>query len=213
MKKTGLVVVVSLFAASMALADKPADKAGEKKEMAAPPAGGGAAATMVAPKPPAPPKMEAPKPAAENDALKPFAQTWNCDGKGKNPDGSDATYKTSIKGKWDVDKFWLSFTYDAKKSKTHPLRFLGQGYMGWSATDKKYVMVGFDNMGGWIYLWSTGWDASGNTMVFTGDMMTPMGKAAGKFTFTKDGDKNLAFKVEATMNGQAMTFTEDTCKR
>jgi hypothetical protein len=89
--------------------------------------------------------------------------------------------------------------------------FSAKGYLGWDG--KRYVMWGADDMGGGINLSSTGWDAAGTTIVFTGDMYGMGQKFPGRFTFVKDGDKKMNFKAEGQMGGQWIAFGDDACKR
>jgi hypothetical protein len=195
-------ITMSLFAALMSIgivahAQAPADK----KDAAAKPA--------PAAKPAA---MPAPKPAAELDALKPFAGNWKCTGVGVNPmDKSEYHYNAKLTIKPDLQNFWFSANYVQDKAKEGIPGFTGVGFLGYAAGQKKYVFSGFDTMGGSIHFTSTG--PANNVIEWTGDMdMGPMGNVPSKFTFTAgtDKDKNkLTFAAES--GGQKM-FT-DECKK
>ena len=124
----------------------------------------------------------------ELDQLKMFEGTWRCDGKQPaGPMGPEQVYKSSFKGKKDVDNFWLAFEYAQKKSKVHTMPITAKGFLGYDPATKKYVTMGVDNMGGSISESSPGWEA--DKLVFTGDGQMGGQKISFRETYTKKGDK------------------------
>jgi hypothetical protein len=180
------------------------------KPAAAPaPAAAKPAAAPVAAAPPPPP---APKPAVELDQLKFFETTWKCEGKQPaGPFGPEQTYKSSFKGKKDVDNFWLAFEYGQKKTKTHPLPIAAKGFMGYDPSTKKYVTTGVDNMGGFISETSTGWE--GDKLVFAGDGQMGGQKISFRETYTKKGDKAMTWNGEMKMGKDWIPVGTDECKK
>ena len=166
-KKTTLLAVTLSAISSIALA---------QNQMA--PAAKPAAAKPAA----APPKMEAPKPPAENDMFKKVAGTWHCDASGKLPDGTETKAKTTWTWKNVLGGQWYTVVYKRAKAGPAPA-FEGDATMGYNGADKKYVFVGFDNMGGWINL------VGADGMAYAGEGL-PMGKKGPmKISFAKGKDK------------------------
>ena len=191
-KKTTLLAVTLSAISSIALAQNqmaPAAKPAPAKPAAATPAAAapsaaapaGAAPAAAAPAA-APAKMEAPKPAAENDMFKKIAGTWHCDATDKTPDGKEMKVKTTWTWKSILGGQWYSLVY--KRAKTGPApAFEGDATTGYNSGDKKYVLIGFDNMGGWINMTST------DGMAYAGEGL-PMGKKGPmKISFAKGKDK------------------------
>src|ERR1700733_5032385 len=177
-KKTILLAVAFAAISSIALAEDkaptaPAAKPAAAKADAAPKADAAAADA---------PKMEAPKPPAENDMFKKVAGTWRCDSISTGPDGKDMKVKTTWTWKNVLGGQWYTVVY--KRTKTGPSpAFEGNATMGYNGAEKKYVFVGFDNMGGWINL------SSADGMAYAGDGL-PMGKKGTiKIAFAKGKDK------------------------
>ena len=80
--------------------------------------------------------------------------------------------------------------------------FGGNGMLGYNSADKKYWLIGFDNMGGWINL------SGSDGMAFSGEGV-PMGqKAPVKITFAKVSDK--ATSITLDFGGQVAT---ESCKK
>jgi hypothetical protein len=177
---------------------------------AAKPAAPAAAKPAVAAAPGAPPP--APKPAAELDQLKMFEATWRCEGKQPaGPMGPEQDYKSTFKGKKDVDSFWISFEYSQKKSKAHALPIIAKGYLGYDPAAKKYVTLGVDNMGGSVTESSPGWEA--DKLTFTGDGQMGGQKISFRETYTKKGDKEMTWSGEMKMGKEWIPVGTDTCKK
>jgi hypothetical protein len=167
----------------------------------------GAAAPAAAPAAAAP-KMEAPKPPAENDMFKKMAGNWRCETTSKMPDGKEMKAKTTWAVKSALDGHWYSVVYKRPKAATMSA-FEGDATLGYNTADKKYVMVGFDNTGGWINLTST------DGMAYAGEGL-PMGKKGPmKISFAKGKDKKGAESdklMDVTLDLGGMIATE-TCKK
>ena len=198
-KKTTLVAVALAAISSIAVAEDKAPTAPAAKPAAAK---ADAAATADAP------KMEAPTPPAENDMFKKVAGTWRCDSISTGPDGKDMKVKTSWTWKKTLGGQWYTVVY--KRTQTGPSpAFEGNATMGYNGAEKKYVFVGFDNMGGWINL------SSADGMSFAGDGL-PMGKkgtikiafAKGKDKKGEDNDKMM--NVSLDLAGHPIS---ETCKK
>ena len=168
-----------------------------------------AAKPAVAAAPPPPP---APKPAAELEQLKLFEATWKCEGKQPaGPMGPEQDYKSTFKGKKDVESFWISFEYSQKKSKAHAMPVIAKGYLGYDPAAKKYVSLGVDNMGGSVTESSPGWEADKQT--FTGDGQMGGQKISFRETYTKKGDKEMIWSGEMKMGKDWIPVGTDTCKK
>ena len=154
----------------------------------------------------------APKPAAELDQLKVFEGSWRCDGKQPaGPFGPEQEYKSTFKGKKDIDKFWIAIEYDQKKSKAHPMPIKARGFLGYDPAAKKYVTIGADNTGGWISESSPGWE--GDKLVFSGDGSMGGQKVSFRETYTKKGEKELNWTGEMKMGKDWIAVGNDSCKK
>jgi hypothetical protein len=222
MRKLGLVVVLLLGAVSVAAA---ADDAKKKEAPPPQPKAGEGAKAMRPPDPPPPqpvpqpaPEMPKapPKPGPEQAAITSLGLNWNCDGTMKDPaTGADVAYKSTWKGKWDLNKLWIAIEYKQTVKKP-PMKFTGKGFIGWSPSSKVYMFNGFDDWGGHISLTATGWDADGKVLAFTGEAGGPMGKAPMRITFTKgETEKQMSWKLEVQPPGAKdwMLAQSETCKR
>jgi hypothetical protein len=183
---------------------------------AAKPSAAAAPAAAAKPAAPTPPPAAAapavPKPAAELEQLKMFEGTWRCEGKqAAGPMGPESEYKSSFKGKKDVENFWLAFDYVQKKSKAHPFPIIARGFLGYDPTAKKYVTMGVDNMGGSISESSPGWE--GDKLVFAGDGQMGGQKVSFRETYTKKGDKEMTWSGEMKMGKDWIPVGVDTCKK
>jgi hypothetical protein len=161
---------------------------------------------------PATPPPPAPKPAAELEQLKMFEATWRCEGKQPaGPMGPEQDYKSTFKGKKDVESFWISFEYSQKKSKAHAMPVMAKGYIGYDPAAKKYVSLGVDNMGGSVSESSPGWEA--DKLTFTGDGQMGGQKISFRETYTKKGDKEMIWSGEMKMGKDWIPVGTDTCKK
>ena len=185
-KKTTLLALALAATSSIALAQTQMAPAPGAAKPAAPKAAAPMAAAPAADAPKgdaakaAP--MGPPKPAAENDMFKKAAGTWSCDSMSKGPDGKEMKAKTTWAFKSVLGGQWYSVVY--KRAKAGPMAaFEGNATIGYNGAEKKYVFVGFDNMGGWINLSST------DGMAYAGEGL-PMGKKGPmKIAFAKGKDK------------------------
>jgi hypothetical protein len=156
-----------------------------------------------------------PKPGPEQAAIAPLAQNWRCDGTAKDPaGGADIAYKSTWKGKLDLNKLWIAVEYKQNLKSKPPMVFTGKGFLGWNASGKNYIFQGNDDWGGYLSLTSTGWDAAGANLVFAGDSGGPMGKMPFRMTFLKGAsDKELFIKMEVQLGKDWMQVQAETCKR
>jgi hypothetical protein len=190
----------------------PAPAPAAAKPAAAPPPAATKPAVAAAAAPAAPPPPPAPKPAAELDQLKMFEATWKCEGKQPaGPMGPEQDYKSTFKGKKDVESFWISFEYSQKKSKAHVMPIVAKGYLGYDPAAKKYVTLGVDNMGGSVSETSPGWEA--DKLTFTGDGQMSGQKISFRETYTKKGDKEMIWSGEMKMGKDWIPVGTDTCKK
>jgi len=166
-------------------------------------------------KPPA--AMEIPKPAPELDQLKLMAGDWICDGTmpaGAMGPGSPAQkIKSTMKVKKSMDGFWYTMDYEEKKSKDHPVAIKAHGPMGYDPAQKKFIMFGVDNMGGYMTETSPGWE--GDKMVMTGDGTMMGQKASVRDTITRKGDKEFVWASDMKMGGAPdfVPMGEQHCKK
>jgi hypothetical protein len=183
----------------------PAPAAPAPAAAAKPGAAPAAAAAAAAPPP-------APKPAAELEQLKVFEGSWRCEGKQPaGPFGPEQEYKSTLKGKKDIDNFWIAIEYDQKKSKAHPMPIKARGFLGYDPAAKKYVTIGADNTGGWISESSPGWE--GDKLVFSGDGSMGGQKVSFRETYTKKTDKEITWTGEMKMGKDWISVGSDTCKK
>jgi hypothetical protein len=166
---------------------------------------------------PAAPAMEVPKPPPELDQLKPLEGTWNCHGSlpaGAMGPGSPAqTFNAKMSMKKGLDGFWYVMDYAERKSKTHPIAIKAHGTMGYDTLNKKFIMIGADNLGGWMTETGTGWD--GDQFVFTGEGVMMGQKAASRDTIASTGAGEFTWTTEMKMGG-APDFQPggvSTCRR
>ena len=176
------------------------------KPATAPATAAAPAAAAATPPPPAP------KPAAELDQLKLFEGSWRCEGKQPaGPFGPEQDYKSSLKGKKDIDNFWISIEYDQKKSKAHPMPIKARGFLGYDPAAKKYVSIGADNTGGWISESSPGWE--GDKLVFSGDGSMGGQKVSFRETYVKKNEKEMTWSGEMKMGKDWVAVGTDSCKK
>ena len=156
-----------------------------------------------------------PKPAPEMESIKWMLGNWKCNGtaavNAMNP--KEHKFTSTAKAKMDLDNFWVSIRYEEKKSKEHPMAAKVNIYWSYDGSQKKWVALMADNMGGWSSGTSPGWQ--GEKMEWAHDGMMPgMGKFQGRETFTKKSDRELIQKFEMNMGkGGWMTVGENVCKK
>jgi hypothetical protein len=158
-----------------------------------------------------PAKMEAPKPAAEIDAMaKVVVGTWNCKGDAFDMTGAKSAVTATNKVKLDLDKFWIADALEVKGGMPYKMT----AYTTFDGAAKKWRRVALNNLGGYMVGTSDG--MKDNKMDWTLDTVGPMG--TGQFrdhvdaTDTKAGVK---FSGEMSMD-KGKTWTkvyEMTCKK
>lgn len=102
----------------------------------------------------------------------------------------------------------MAFDYAESKSAANPMPFHVAGYFGYDAEQKKLVLGGVDNTGGYSTESSDGWD--GDTIVFTGPWHMGGMTMNSRDTFRKTA-KGLAHTGEVEQNGQWVKSVEETC--
>jgi len=157
-------------------------------------------------------RADPPKPMSELDQLKYLEGNWRCDGKvPAGPMGPEHGYKATFKVKKDLDGFWYVAEYEQKKSKDNPQPIRAHVTFGYDGGAKKYVLNAFDNVGGMMTETSAGWE--GDRLIATGDGTAMGQRVAFRETFTKKGDRELAWLGEMKMGKDWMVVGSDTCKK
>ena len=128
------------------------------------------------------------------------SRSWaptSCTGTGTNPTNNSAfTYRSRLSATPapDLGGFWIRLNYQRAGVRDVPA-FVGAATIGWDAGQKKYVFVGFDNLGGMMSLTSSAGPAAGS-LVFEGQMAM--------------GDQKLPMKVTLTAAKGALTFLSES---
>jgi hypothetical protein len=159
-------------------------------------------------------------PTQLKDAAKKMKGTWTCKGEMMGPDGNPA-YKTTftVKAKLDLDNMFLRADMAEKKSKAAKYPFKFTSYTTFTEKDAKWHRFMVDNWGGWATGWSTGPDATGNT-VWEMDMSGPMGTSKFRDHEEVAADPKVAKKGgmhmwgEMSMDGKTWVKVYDsTCTK
>ena len=196
------VVIASLTMVGAAVAQP---KAPEKPTAApkAPPA-------EAKPAPPAAPAM--PTPPAELAAMaKAAGGTWRCTGTASADDkGTMAKMTATNKTKVDLDKWWITDTFDSTMGK---MKFKFVSYTTFDAGSKKWRRVMVDNMGGQMVGTSDG--MVDGKMTFNMDSMGPRGSSQFRDHSDVTDAKAPKFWGEASMDkGKTwMKVYEMSCKK
>jgi hypothetical protein len=199
----GFVSVALLSVPAFAQAPQPGSPPAKPTTPAAAPAAGAAAA-----QPPAMPQG----PASELDAMKHLVGKWTCDdmsAMGLAPGTAPVKVKTEYEFKPALDKNWYWGSFTEKKQKDFP-GFHGEAYAGYDAVQKKYIFLGFDNLGGWVNLSTT---SGGDTLAWTGEGHLGPQSVPIKYTWTKKSDKEMTFTLELQQGGNWLKASEATCKK
>jgi hypothetical protein len=149
-------------------------------------------------------------PAGEQGALKPFVKNWSCDDTTKDEQGKDLKIKSEWKNKGGLRGNWVESSYEQKPQKGFP-GFLGVGWFGWSAADKKYVFQGFDNGGGRLSLTAPE-VAGGNSMSWTGELHASGQTIPARYAWNAKSDKEATFVLELQVGKDWMKVDDATCK-
>jgi Protein of unknown function (DUF1579) len=177
----------------------------------APPAAAAAAPAAAAPAPavaPAPPA-----PAPEMAQLNVFLGTLHCTGtQSASQFGPEHPTVTVVRGRADLNGFWMTVRYNERKTKQNPLPFHAIYQMGYDANAKQLTLTEVDNFGGHAAQTASGWDS--DKLTFTGDYTYAGGKLGARDTYTKSGDKQMDHLGEIQgSDGKWMTLDQETCKR
>jgi hypothetical protein len=161
--------------------------------------------------PEAPKKVEAPKPAAEIEALsKELAGNWKCKGEGFGMDGSKSAITATSKAKLDLDKFWIAESLEVKGTMSMKM----QMFTTYDASAKKWRRVAVDNWG--TYMHGTSDGMKDKKMSWTLDTVGAMG--TGQFRDHVDAsDAKAGMKAWGEMSmDKGKTWVkvyEMTCKK
>lgn len=91
------------------------------------------------------PRLEAPKPPAEIDAMsKSVVGTWKCTGTTTTMAGAAEPMTAKVIAKVDLDKWWISDVVEGKSTRG-PFKMVS--YSTFDAASKKWRRVSIDNMG------------------------------------------------------------------
>jgi hypothetical protein len=163
------------------------------------------------------PAFEVPRLPPELEELKPLEGSWNCDVSlppGAMGPGSPAqSFKAKMSVKKGLDGFWYVMDYAERKTKAHPIAIKTHGTMGYDTLNKKFIMIGADNLGGWMTETGAGWD--GDQFVFSGEGVMMGQKAVSRDTIVKTGPGELTWTTEMKI-GSAPDFQPggvSNCKR
>jgi len=209
---------ICLLAATLMVAAQAGQTDVKKDQAAAAPA----AATGGA-QPASPPRaalaaaFEVPKPPPELEQLRPLEGSWNCDvslpAGAMGPGSAAQSFKAKMSTKKGLDGFWYVMDYAERKTKAHPIAIKAHGTMGYDTLNKKFIMIGADNLGGWMTETGAGWD--GDQIVFSGEGVMMGQKAASRDTIVNTGPGELTWTTEMKTGG-APDFQPggvSTCKR
>lgn len=153
-----------------------------------------------------------PKPPQQLDDLKPLLGNWKCAGRqlAHAELGAEHVVAATLQVKPEADGFWRAFTYEEKKGKDgRGLKVFG--VMGWDAQAKRFTRTAFSSVGTSETAISTGW--TGQTMVWTGEIVGPTSRYPYRVVFTKRSDKEISQVVELNSSGLWSPFSDVHCNR
>ena len=158
----------------------------------------------------APPAMPTP-PAELATMAKAAAGTWRCTGTGAADDkGTMVKMTATTKTKVDLDKWWITDTFESTMGKT---KFKFVAFTTYDASSKKWRRVMVDNMGGQMVGTSDG--PTDGKMTFNMDTMGPMGSSQFRDHSDLTNAKAPKFWGEMSMD-KGKTWTkvyEMSCKK
>ena len=150
--------------------------------------------------------------AQDMKSLHGFIGTYKCTGIAfasdmgpEHPTTATVTVKSALGGKW------METHYTENKTAKNPMPFDVMSFWGWDESQKKFVAVGVDNMGGHGTQTSSG--MNGDTLVFEGSMaMGPM-PATFRDTFTIKGNTATHAGAMQDKSGGWKEMDKETCKK
>lgn len=143
--------------------------------------------------------------------LEPLAGPFHCSGTAfASPIAPQHATTGEVTTRWDLDGNWLAFTYAEKKTAGNPGAFRVSGFFGYDPQLGKFVIGGFDNMGGYSTASSDGWN--GDTIVFTGPWHMGTQTVTSRDTFIRKGDR-LWHSGELEQDGKWVKMGEETCTK
>jgi hypothetical protein len=154
-----------------------------------------------------------PTPAPEMAQLKIFDGGARCTGKqGASQFGPEHPTRAVARGRIVLNGFFLTLSYDERKTKQNPYPLHIIYTIGYDASAKQYIATGADNLGGRISETASGWD--GDKLTFTGELTAAGQKIPLRDTFTKIGDKEIDHVGELHgADGKWIELNQQTCPR
>jgi hypothetical protein len=141
-----------------------------------------------------------------------FAGTFGCKGTAfATPMGPEHPTEGNVSAGWQLDDYWLAFTYSEAKTAKNPMPFTVSGYFGYDMEQKKLVMGSVDNMGGYGTGTSDGW--KGDVITFEGPWHMGAMTMKGRDTFTKKSADEFVHSAFVEQGGKWMKLDEETCTR
>jgi hypothetical protein len=153
-----------------------------------------------------------PTPAPEMAQLKYLAGTWTCEGRvPAGPMGPSRKTRSTVSIHSDLGGFWYTGTVREAKTADNPNPISGIFHETYDTANKQFLLQWVDNMGAWSTETSPGWD--GDKIVYAGEAVMAGQKIAGRDTFVKKGEGEMAHTAEMSMGGEWTAIVVETCKR
>ena len=156
-----------------------------------------------------PPKMQ---PDEKLRQLDYFVGAWSCKGNAfATPMGPEHATEAALSVGWQLDDYWLAFTYAEARTAKNMMPFTVSGFMGYDMEQKKLILGSADSMGGYSQATTEGWKT--DVMTFEGPWhMGPM-TAKCRDTFTKKSADEFMHASLIEQGGKWVKLGEETCTR
>ncbi len=152
-----------------------------------------------------------PRPGPEMVKLRVFEGRWSCSGEiNATPFGPAHKTVTRVVMRRDLGGFWLTGRVTEAKTAASPTPLDGTFHQSWDPAGKQYLMLWFDNTGGWAKETSPGW--SGDTIVWAGEGWSAGQKAGMRDSFTLVGPTELTHAMEYNVDGKWAPLGRETCR-
>lgn len=151
-------------------------------------------------------------PPAELGQLSTFVGSWQCTGqifaRASHPGHATTAVGHGMKA---LGGHWIQFSYEERKTSANPTPYSIAGYMGYDASQKKFVQTPVDNYGSYGPSFSDGWKS--DTMRFDGSSTGPDGKSmAVRDYFVRKGRNTFVhFSEGQAADGKWFQPDEETC--
>jgi uncharacterized protein DUF1579 len=159
--------------------------------------------------------------AAEMPEMKPdpklrqldyLAGSFACTGTAfATPMGPEHPTQATVSAGWQLNDYWLAFTYAESMTDKNPMPFTVSGYMGYDMEQKKLVVGTVDAMGGYSTSVSDGW--KDNVLTYEGPWHMGPATVKGKDTFTKKSADEFVHAAWIEQGGKWIKLDEETCSR